>query len=365
MDDKALLNNGLLYFWQKLKALFAGKVDKVEGKGLSTNDYTNTEKSHNDASFVGFSVSGDVVTYSKNDGNTGTFTAPNTKNTAGSTDTSDKIFIVGAKSQGANPQTYSHDTAYVGTDGNLYSGGKKVKTAQTAVPDPAASGESTTFIDTLSQDANGNVTPTKKSVPVMGAASASAGGTKGLVPDSAAGDQAKYLRADGSWETPTNTDTKVTQAAATTTNKSFPVILGYSDAATAVTNTVNKSSTLKYNPSTKELVTGGKVDGYTLAAASAKGVDTSITDGSTSTNLPTSAAVVDYVGTKVSGLYRYKGSVATVAQLPSTGQVTGDVWDVQERGINYAWNGSAWDALGELFTVEGITNAEIDEIMAT
>ena len=37
------------------------------------------------------------------------------------------------------------------------------------------------------------------SIPTMGAASASVGGTKGLVPESAAGDQAKYLRADGTW----------------------------------------------------------------------------------------------------------------------------------------------------------------------
>lgn len=52
-----------------------------------------------------------------------------TKNTAGSTDTSSKIFLIGATSQAANPQTYSHDTAYVGTDGCLYSGGIKVLTA--------------------------------------------------------------------------------------------------------------------------------------------------------------------------------------------------------------------------------------------
>lgn len=52
-----------------------------------------------------------------------------TKNTAGSTDTSSKIFLIGATSQAANPQTYSHDTAYVGTDGCLYSGGAKVLTA--------------------------------------------------------------------------------------------------------------------------------------------------------------------------------------------------------------------------------------------
>ena len=49
-----------------------------------------------------------------------------TKNTAGSTNTSSKIFLIGATSQAANPQTYSHDTAYVGTNGHLYSNSKQV-----------------------------------------------------------------------------------------------------------------------------------------------------------------------------------------------------------------------------------------------
>ena len=38
---KYIDSNGLLYFWQKLKTMFAGKVDKIDGKGLSTNDFTN------------------------------------------------------------------------------------------------------------------------------------------------------------------------------------------------------------------------------------------------------------------------------------------------------------------------------------
>lgn len=49
-----------------------------------------------------------------------------TKNTAGSTNSSSKLFLIGATSQAANPQTYSHDTAYVGTDGHLYSDSKQV-----------------------------------------------------------------------------------------------------------------------------------------------------------------------------------------------------------------------------------------------
>ena len=41
---KYLDNNGLLYFWSSLKTLFGAKVDKVDDKGLSTNDYTTDEK---------------------------------------------------------------------------------------------------------------------------------------------------------------------------------------------------------------------------------------------------------------------------------------------------------------------------------
>ena len=41
---KYLDENGLLYLVQKIKGWLSSKVDKVDGKGLSTNDYTTTEK---------------------------------------------------------------------------------------------------------------------------------------------------------------------------------------------------------------------------------------------------------------------------------------------------------------------------------
>ena len=45
-----------------------------------------------------------------------------TKNTAGSTNkTSTKMYIIAASEQSDNPQTYSKDTIYIGTDGHLYS----------------------------------------------------------------------------------------------------------------------------------------------------------------------------------------------------------------------------------------------------
>lgn len=59
-----------------------------------------------------------------------------TKNTSGSTNTSNKIFLIGATSQASNPQTYSHDTVYVGTDGCLYSNGKRITTELISATEP-------------------------------------------------------------------------------------------------------------------------------------------------------------------------------------------------------------------------------------
>ena len=66
--------------------------------------------------------------------------------------------------------------------------------------------------------------------------------------------------------------------------------------------------------------------------------------------------------TDVTSMYRHRGSVAAVASLPSAGNTAGDVWNVTASGMNYVWTGSAWDALGEVFTMQTITNAEIDAI---
>lgn len=44
MSKKFLDYTGLTYLWGKIKDLLSKKVDKVDGKGLSTNDYTTAEK---------------------------------------------------------------------------------------------------------------------------------------------------------------------------------------------------------------------------------------------------------------------------------------------------------------------------------
>ena len=53
-------------------------------------------------------------------------------------------------------------------------------------------------------------------------------------------------------------------------------------------------------------------------------------------------------------VYQYKGSVATYADLPTTGQKVGDVWNIEtadpdhgiKAGDNVAWDGAQWDTLG-------------------
>lgn len=59
-----------------------------------------------------------------------------------------------------------------------------------------------------------------------------------------------------------------------------------------------------------------------------------------------------------------KGSVSSVDKLPTSNQTVGDVYDVG-NGMNYAWDGTKWDALGEVFTITKITNTEIDTVLAS
>ena len=130
------------------------------------------------AGLVPAPATGNVGQFLKGDGTWATPT--DTKNTAGSTDTSSKIFLIGATSQAANPQTYSDNEVFatsgvltaktfnstsltasqaVSTDAN-----KNLVSTNLTVSDPSASGTGITYIATISQGATGKITATKSTV---------------------------------------------------------------------------------------------------------------------------------------------------------------------------------------------------------
>lgn len=233
--DKAVTTGGTSIA-DEMQGLADAKVDKVSGKGLSTNDYTTAEKSKlagiatgaevNQNAFSNVKVgsttvaadtktdtlelaAGSNVTLTPDATNDKvTFAATDTKNTAGSIDSASRLYLVGAPSQGANPQTYSNSNVYT-TNGTLY--------AQ--------------YFNGVSLDK----------------------GSSGLV---IAGDDGQVLVPSGAY--------------------------------------------------------------YDLGDACEKGVDTSIASGSTSTNVPTTAAVASFVASQVAGALEYKGAVSAESSLLNT-----------------------------------------------
>lgn len=244
MANKYLDDNGLLYFWQQIKAKLAQKVDAVSGKGLSTNDYTSDEKTK----LAGIAAGAEVNVNADWDASTGD--AAILHKPAIPTKTSD----------------LTNDSGFI-TSADVPEGA----TASTTVP----------YMD----------------------------GTASV------GSELAFARGDHRHPT----DTSRAPLAS-------PALTGTPTAPTATAGTNN----------TQIATTGfvqGELSGY------AKKSD-------------------------IANAYVYKGSVATYSALPSSGLTAGDVYNVESDGQNYAWTGSAWDALGGSFSITAITNAEIDAIMA-
>ena len=118
-------------------------VAKADLTGI-IGDFSSTEKG-----LVPSPGSSNTGKFLRGDGTWQTPTDHDTKNTAGATNTSNKIFLIGATAQGANPQTYSHDTVYVGTDGCLYSNGHRVIDIQVASAQPSGQVTGDFWLETL------------------------------------------------------------------------------------------------------------------------------------------------------------------------------------------------------------------------
>ena len=194
------------------KTELAGKVDKVEGKQLSTEDYTTAEKTKLSGIDTGAQVN---VQSDWDETDTASDSYINNKPTLATVATSgsyndlsdvpSSLAITGgtgisiqespteliistnfdpaSKADKVSSPTNGNLAALDAT-GNLTDSGYKAadfKTKQTAVVDPTASGSAIEFIDTLAQDANGEITATKKSVQTAVASSSGVGGSAGVM----------------------------------------------------------------------------------------------------------------------------------------------------------------------------------------
>lgn len=273
MATKYLDTNGLLYFWQKLKTVLAGKVDKEAGKGLSTNDYTSDEKTK----LAGIAEGAQVNTIT---------------GVKGSSESSYRIGNVNITA------------ANIGL-GNV-TNNKQVKGLSTGT--------------------------TEDHVMTWGA--------DGYTPKDSGFTIGKSVPADAEFTDTTYSD--ATQSAAGLMSVADKKKLdGIAAGATNVTvdSSLNASSTNPVQNKAINTALGLKLDSATAEATYAKKTD-------------------------ISNAYRYKGSVATTADLPASGNTEGDVYNVEDSGENYAWTGTAWDGLGGTFNIASISNAEIDTIVA-
>lgn len=315
---KYLDSDGVLYLWNKIKSAF---VKKESGKGLSTNDFT---------------------------------TALMNK--------------LNGIASGAN--NYVHPS-YTSRASGLY---KIVVDATGHISQVAAVTKADiTALGIPAQDTN---------YANMTGATASVAGKAGLVPAPAAGKQLSFLRGDGTWVVPTDTKITVdTAMSATSTNpvqnKVITAYLGdMEDDLTAKINAVlpEPPTQVSNNPYFLQVKVSGSTSAPTIDMNWAiPDVATSNHNGFMSAEMASKLnafqnASAYALKSDIVGMYKYKGSVANSSNLPTSGQTKGDVYNIVNAssygpaGTNVAWDGSAWDALGGLFEIESITNAEIDAI---
>lgn len=79
---------------------------------------------------------------------------------------------------------------------------------------------------------------------------------------------------------------------------------------------------------------------------------------------------INTVAGKLAGVYTFRGSKETFAELPEEGMIAGDVWNVNEKvgnhpaGTNWAWTGEAWDALaGSIDLSAYSTTSEVEALL--
>ena len=225
-----------------------------------------------------------------------------------------------------------------------------------------------TFVSTLTPSEGSATTAT---TPAMGAASANAAGTAGLVPAPSQGSQNKFLRGDATWAEIDPGDSLPSQSGnngkfLTTdgTDASWATIvqddhkwggvtLGSTGANTAADAYVPSMSSMSNTTGTASWATVTSTPGaYKIAKYDVNSQLKSTTPaaGDNTTKVATTA----FVKTAISALgsvFNYKGTKSSQSALPSTDNKAGDVWSVGNS--EFVWTGSAWEELGTAVDLSG------------
>lgn len=324
MNEKYMSKAVWAAAWTRIKGILDGKVDKEGGKGLSTNDYTAAEKNK----LAGIEQGANKTTI------------VDALNSASPT----------SALSAAQGKKLDEKIAKINTDiGNL-GGGDMMQ----ATYDP---------------DGDGVVDDAAK----LG----------GALP-------ASYAKADG-----TNIKTAFTAAstrANIATGETLPVILGkvakfftdlksvaftgsYTDLTNKpaiptvtndLTNPLKSNYDAAYTHSQSPHAPSG-AQANVIEEIKVNGVKQSPVTKSVNITVPTTVAALKDAGeyakkSDLTNVYKYQGSVATKDELPKTSTV-GHVYNVEADGMNWAWNGTAWDNLGAIFTIQSMTETDLDEIM--
>ena len=69
------------------------------------------------------------------------------------------------------------------------------------------------------------------------------------------------------------------------------------------------------------------------------------------------------VDSKISAVYKFKGSIGSYSNLPENNNDVGDTYNVEDTGANYSWTGTSWDKLSETIDLsEYVTQSQLTEV---
>lgn len=393
MSDSFLNLTGLSYYHNKIKALFAtktelgDKVDKVSGKGLSTNDYTTTEKNKLNGIATGAQVNV-IETIKVNN----TALTPSSKAV--------NITVPTALSDLTNDGNFVTDASYVHTDNNYTSAEKtklsgiaagaevnqnafsNIKVGATTV---AADGKTDTveFVGsgvTITPDAtNDKITFTVTPATVDAAVSTS---STNAVQNNAitafVDGYANVVTQTDSQDGPTYQNVTFTHSDNTVQELSSPVMhSGKIDISNLPMDTSLSSSST--NPVQNKVINTALGNKANLASPTFTGSPKAPTAaaGTNTTQIATTAFVTTAVANAIAGVTSITYQV--VQTLPATGENgviylvahshgTGDAYD------EYVWVGSSFEKLGNTdidlsgymlkTDMVAITTSEIDTLFA-